>query len=193
MRIIETDLEDLLVIEPKVFKDTRGFFYESYNKRTFQEVTGQDVDFIQDNLSRSGYGVLRGLHFQINPFGQSKLVTVLKGEVLDVVLDIRKGSSTYGKYFSLKLNEENKLQVFVPKGFAHGFIVLSEYAEFHYKCDNYYAPDYESGICYNDPELNIDWELPSFDIKISEKDRHLKTLKEAENNFSYPVKRFKNY
>lgn len=193
MRIIETSLEDLLVIEPKVLKDSRGFFFESYNKRRFLEVTGQDVDFIQDNLSRSDYGVLRGLHFQNNPFGQSKLVTVLKGEVLDVVLDIRKGSSTYGKYFSLKLNEENKLQIFVPKGFAHGFIVLSEYAEFHYKCDNYYAPDYESGICYNDPELNIDWELPSSDIKISEKDRHLKTLKEAENNFSYPVERFKNY
>ena len=193
MRITETGLEGLLVIEPKVYKDSRGFFFESYNKRTFQEITGQDVDFIQDNLSRSGYGVLRGLHFQINPFGQSKLVTVLKGEVLDVVLDIRKGSPTYGKYFSLKLNEENKLQVFVPKGFAHGFIVLSEFAEFHYKCDSYYTPDYESGIHYNDPEINIDWELPSSDIKISEKDKSLKTLKEAENNFSYTVERFKNY
>ncbi len=193
MRIIETDIEDLLVIKPNVDKDSRGFFFESYNKKRFQEVTGQDVDFIQDNLSRSDYGVLRGLHFQIKPFGQSKLVTVLKGEVLDVVLDIRKGSPTYGKYFSLKLNEENKLQVFVPKGFAHGFIVLSEFAEFHYKCDNYYTPDYESGIHYNDPEINIDWELPSSDIKISEKDKSLKTLKEAENNFSYTVERFKNY
>lgn len=177
MLIKKLDLEGLFIIEPQIFKDSRGFFFESFNQRKFKEATGKEVNFVQDNQSSSSYGVLRGLHFQRPPFAQAKLVRVLAGEVLDVVVDIRKDSSTYGKHFSIVLSSEDNLQVFIPKGFAHGFVVLSETATFFYKCDNFYAPDYDSGILFNDQDLGIDWKIPSKDLIISEKDRALGLLK----------------
>ena len=176
MELIKTSIEDLLILEPKVFEDDRGYFIESY-KESFFKQSFPDIHFVQDNESKSSYGVLRGLHFQKPPFEQTKLVRVIQGEVLDVAVDLRKDSETFGKWESIILSGENKKQFLVPKGFAHGFIVLSDKAIFSYKVDNIYAPDYDSGIIYNDQDLNIDWRLPKDDIVISQKDKSLSNFK----------------
>ncbi len=180
MEIIEMPLADCFVIKPAVFTDARGYFFESYNEERFNQATGLDVHFVQDNQSFSSYGVLRGLHFQKGEHAQAKLVRVLKGEVLDVAVDLRKGSPTYGQYNSVLLSEENKLQFFVPRGFAHGFVVLSAQAEFFYKCDNYYNKEAEGGLHYADPSLNIDWQLPAANLLVSEKDALLPFLAEID-------------
>ena len=175
MNIITTEIEGLLILEPKVFGDERGYFFESFSQREFEEKVCKTV-FVQDNESKSGYGVLRGLHFQKPPFEQAKLVRVVKGKVLDVAVDIREDSPTFGKHVSVELSEENKRQMFVPRGFAHGFVVLSEEAIFQYKCDNYYMPQAEGGILWNDPALKIDWKIPMEDVILSEKDKKLLVL-----------------
>ncbi|MGJ3234515.1 dTDP-4-dehydrorhamnose 3,5-epimerase [Marivirga sp.] len=173
MKVEETKLKDCFILEPTVFADERGYFYESFNKITFKEKTGLDIDFVQDNQSSSKYGTLRGLHFQKGEHAQAKLVRVLKGEVLDVAVDLRPESDTYGEHISVKLNAENKKQFFVPRGFAHGFVVLSEEADFFYKCDNYYNKEAEGGIIYYDKDLNIDWIIDKKDLIVSEKDLNL--------------------
>jgi dTDP-4-dehydrorhamnose 3,5-epimerase len=170
MELIKTPLQDCVLLRPAVFNDPRGYFFESFNKSKFQELTGQDTNFVQDNQSFSSYGVLRGLHFQKGEHAQAKLVRVLKGEVLDVAVDIRPDSPTFGRSYSVILSEENKLQLFIPRGFAHGFAVISDQAEFFYKCDNFYNKASEGGILFNDRELNIDWQLPEMSIIASEKD-----------------------
>lgn len=182
MLIKETNFEGLFIIEPQIFEDSRGLFYESFNQRKFNEAAGHEVNFVQDNQSYSYHGVLRGLHFQRPPFEQAKLVRVLSGEVLDVAVDLRKNSKTYGKHLSLALSAENKLQMFIPRGFAHGFVVLSKTAEFFYKCDNYYSPGHDSGIIYNDMDLHIDWVLPKKDLVLSEKDKNLLSFARQEDN-----------
>ena len=159
MKVIETEIEGVFILEPRVFGDDRGYFFESFSLKHFEEKVSKTV-FVQDNESKSKYGVLRGLHYQLPPYTQAKLVRVVKGRVLDVAVDIRKGSPTFGKYVAVELSEENKLQFFLPKGFAHGFAVLSEEAIFQYKCDEYYAPDYEGAMCFDDSDLGIDWRLP---------------------------------
>ena len=175
MKMTKTEIEDLIVIEPKTFGDDRGYFLESFNKKWFNEnVT--ETNFIQDNESKSSRGVLRGLHFQMPPFSQSKLVRVIQGEVLDVVVDLRKESKTYGRTYSIILNSENKKQLFVPRGFGHGFSVLSESAIFSYKVDNHYSPEHEGGIIWNDKTLNIDWNLNSSEVKLAEKDKKLQAF-----------------
>ena len=166
---IKTEIEDLIVFEPKVWGDERGYFFESYNQKAFNEA-GINTVFIQDNQARSTRGVLRGLHFQTGEYAQAKLVRVIEGEVLDVVVDLRKGSKTYGQWYSIRLSAENKRQLFVPRHFAHGYLVLSETAEFAYKCDNLYSKAQEDGLIYNDPTLNIDWEMAAEHFVISEKD-----------------------
>jgi dTDP-4-dehydrorhamnose 3,5-epimerase len=176
MEIIKTPLADCFVIKPAVFTDPRGYFFESFNEQRFNAASGLNVHFVQDNQSFSSYGVLRGLHFQKGEHAQAKLVRVLKGEVLDVAVDLREGSATYGQHFSVLLSEENKLQFFVPRGFAHGFVVLSEQAEFFYKCDNYYNKSSEGGLHYADQDLKIDWQVPHNDLLISEKDEILPFL-----------------
>lgn len=178
MNVIKTEIEGVVIIEPKIFGDERGYFFESFSQREFEEKVCKTV-FVQDNESKSGYGVLRGLHFQKPPYAQSKLVRVVKGRVLDVAVDIRENSPTFGKHISVELSGENKRQFFIPRGFAHGFVVLSEEAVFQYKCDNYYAPDYEDGILWNDPALNIDWQIPEEDVILSEKDSRLRTLRRS--------------
>ena len=178
MKVIETEIEGVFILEPRVFGDDRGYFFESFSLKHFEEKVSKTV-FVQDNESKSKYGVLRGLHYQLPPYTQAKLVRVVKGRVLDVAVDIRKGSPTFGKYVAVELSEENKLQFFLPKGFAHGFAVLSEEAIFQYKCDEYYAPDYEGAICYDDPDLGIDWRLPLEDIILSEKDKKHPRLRDA--------------
>lgn len=178
MEIEKTNLEGCLVLKPKVFQDKRGYFFESFNQRKFNDLTGLNINFIQDNESFSTKGVLRGLHFQIGDKAQAKLVRVIKGEILDIVVDIRPGSKTYGKYFAIELTESNKKQLFVPRGFAHGYIVLSDTAIFAYKCDNYYDKDSEAGIIFNDPVLNIDWKLDEADFIVSEKDLVLPKLQD---------------
>ena len=170
MPVSTTPIADLLVFEPRVFPDDRGYFYESYNYDVFRQ-GGLNAVFVQDNQSRSGYGVLRGLHYQVGAFAQAKLVRVIEGAVLDVVVDIREGSPTYGKHYSVELNAENKRQLYVPRGFAHGFVVLSENAEFFYKCDNFYSKDHEHGLAFDDPALNIDWKIDLSKALLSEKDR----------------------
>jgi dTDP-4-dehydrorhamnose 3,5-epimerase len=170
MPFIETPIKDLIVFEPKVWKDDRGYFYESYSALQFKEA-GIKADFVQDNQAKSTYGVLRGLHYQTGEFAQAKLVRVIQGEVLDVVVDLRPKSSTYGNSFSIILNEENKKQLFVPRGFAHGYVVLSETAEFFYKCDNFYSKENEGGLYFNDPTLKIDWKIDLNDAILSEKDK----------------------
>lgn len=177
MKIRETGISGLVVIEPDVFGDSRGYFMESFSCRKFMELTGIDVNFVQDNESKSSYGVLRGLHFQRPPHAQSKLVRVVRGKVLDVAVDLREGSPTYGKHYAIELSGDNHLQMFIPKGFAHGFAVLSEEAVFQYKCDEYYAPQSEGGIAWDDPDLAIDWKVPSDSIRLSEKDRNNPILK----------------
>lgn len=177
----ETEIEGLFVIEPTTFEDERGYFMETYNKNDFSEI-GINVEFVQDNQSKSSKGVLRGLHYQIN-YPQSKLVRVVSGEVYDVAVDLRPDSKTYGKYFGVKLSAENKKQFFIPKNFAHGFLVLSETAEFVYKVDDFYHPNDEGGILYNDPEIGIKWPLDNIEQVIqSEKDKVLPTLKERNKN-----------
>ncbi len=181
----KTDISGLLVFEPKVFEDSRGYFFESYNEKIFRE-SGIDFRWVQDNQSSSLYGVIRGLHYQLPPYEQSKLVRVLRGKILDVVLDIRKGSPTFGMSYCKVLSAKNKNQLFIPKGFAHGFSVLSEKAEVLYKCDQYYNKESEAGIIYNDPELDIDWRIPAEDAIISDKDKLLPSLRECNNTFVYP-------
>lgn len=171
MNITPTEFEDLYLIKPTVFEDSRGYFFESFHQKKFEDATGIQCEFVQDNQSRSTYGVIRGLHMQIPPMAQAKLVRVLKGEVLDVVVDLRKDKSTYGKSYAVHLSAENKQQLYIPRGFAHGLAVLSEEAEFFYKCDNYYSPENERGIIYNDASLNIDWKIDPEKRIISEKDQ----------------------
>jgi len=178
MKITPTTIPDVLIIEPKVFGDDRGFFFESFNKRTFAEATGISTEFVQDNHSKSTKGVLRGLHYQIKQ-PQGKLVRVCQGEVLDVVVDIRRSSTTFGQWVSVRLSAENKRQLWVPEGFAHGFVVLSDTAEFLYKTTDYYAPEYERCIRWNDTELAIDWEYKGAP-QVSEKDANGKTFEKAE-------------
>ncbi|OED38834.1 dTDP-4-dehydrorhamnose 3,5-epimerase [Flavobacteriaceae bacterium (ex Bugula neritina AB1)] len=173
MEVEETFLEGCFVIKPKVFEDKRGIFFESFNHKKFKELSGKQVNFVQDNQSTSTKGVLRGLHFQTGEYAQAKLVRVVQGEVLDVAVDLRQDSKTYGKYFSMILNDKEKHQLFIPRGFAHGFLVLSDNTIFSYKCDNYYNKESESGIRYNDPDLNIDWGFNSDQIRLSEKDQIL--------------------
>lgn len=172
MEIINTDIEGVLIIKPRIFTDARGYLFESYSKKVFDEAV-RTVGFVQDNESSSSYGVIRGLHFQRPPFCQSKLVRCVRGKVLDVAVDIRKGSPTYGQHVAVELSEDNKLQIFIPRGFAHGFAVLSETAVFQYKCDNYYAPQAEGGISILDSSLGIDWRIDPAKAILSEKDtRH---------------------
>ena len=176
---IDTKLEGCFVIEPTIFEDKRGYFFESFNQEKFNEAAGLDINFVQDNESYSTKGVLRGLHYQTGDFAQAKLVRVIKGKVLDVAVDLRKDSETFGQHVTVELSEENKKQFFVPRGFAHGFVVLSDTAIFSYKCDNYYNKSSEGGIIYNDPTLHIDWELPEKSLIVSEKDVVLPTLENA--------------
>lgn len=171
MKIRETGIDGLIVIEPDVYGDSRGYFMESFSEKKFRELTGIEVTFVQDNESKSSYGVVRGLHFQRAPYAQSKLVRVVSGRVLDVAVDLRQGSETFGKHFSIELSGDNHLQMFIPKGFAHGFAVLSEEAVFQYKCDEYYAPESEGSIAWNDPDLAIDWHISQDDVRVSDKDR----------------------
>ena len=175
MEMIETSIDGLVIIQPKIIDDQRGYFMESY-KESFIKENFPDIHFIQDNESKSSYGVLRGLHFQNPPFEQTKLVRVILGEVLDVCVDLRKNSQTYGKWESIILSEQNKKQLFIPKGFAHGFVVKSEVAIFSYKVDKIYNPKYDSGILFNDKFLDIDWQIPEKDLVISQKDLNLKPL-----------------
>ena len=184
MEVIKTDIEGVVIIEPKIFGDSRGYFYESYSQRDFEEKVGR-VNFVQDNQSFSHYGVLRGLHFQNPPYTQSKLVRVIHGKVVDVAVDIRKGSPTYGKYVAVELTGENHRQFFIPKGFAHGFVVLSDTALFQYKCDEFYHPEAEGAIMWNDPDLAIEWPVKAEDIELSEKDKHHPFLKDFESPFVY--------
>lgn len=177
MNVKTTILEGCFIIEPKVFNDDRGCFFESFHQKKFQELTGVKTQFVQDNQSLSQRGVLRGLHFQTGEYAQSKLVRVIQGSVLDVAVDLRKDSPTFGKHFSILLSEQNKLQLFIPRGFAHGFVVLENDTIFSYKCDNYYNKLAERGIMYNDPDLDIDWMLEESEIQLSKKDKILPTLK----------------
>lgn len=184
MKAIKTEIEGVTIIEPRLFNDERGYFFESFSQRDFENQV-RNIRFVQDNESKSSYGVLRGLHFQKPPFTQSKLVRVIKGAVLDVAVDIRKGSPTFGQHVAVELTEENHLQLFVPRGFAHGFSVLSEEVIFQYKCDNFYAPQSEGAIAWNDPDLHIDWRIPADKVILSEKDKHHPLLKDAEWLFDY--------
>ena len=183
MKFIETKISDVIIIEPSVFGDARGYFLESYNQNKFKEFIG-NVSFVQDNESKSSKGVLRGLHFQKPPFAQAKLVRCIEGKVLDVAVDIRKESKTYGNHIAVELSGENKKQLFVPRGFAHGFVVLSESATFAYKVDNTYAPDHDAGIRWNDKELNIQWDMEDSKVLVSEKDAELPFLSEFESPFT---------
>ncbi len=179
-----TDFAGLFIFEPKIHGDERGYFFESYNEKTFQKEQIA-TRFVQDNQSYSSYGVIRGLHYQMNPYAQTKLIRVLSGRILDVVVDIRKGSRTFGRHFSIELSGDNKKQLFVPAGFAHGFSVLSPTAEVLYKCDAFYNKESEAGICYNDPELAIDWQIPPDHAVVSPKDNELPALANCRNNFVF--------
>jgi dTDP-4-dehydrorhamnose 3,5-epimerase len=182
VRFIKTKIKDLIIIEPKIFGDERGYFIESYNKKKFEDIIGK-ASFVQDNESKSSKGVLRGLHFQKPPFDQAKLVRCIEGKVLDVAVDLRNGSRTYGQYVAVELSGDNKRQLFVPRGFAHGFLVLSENAIFSYKVDNVYAPDYDSGISWNDPMLNIPWGMDKSEILVSKKDSKLPFFSDFKSPF----------
>ena len=186
MEVIETAIEGLIIIEPKVFNDSRGYFFESFSQREFEEKV-RKINFVQDNESMSSYGVMRGLHFQYPPFTQSKLVRCVKGIVLDVAVDIRKGSPTYGQHVAVELSEENHRQFFVPRGFAHGFAVLSETAVFQYKCDNFYAPEVDGGISIKDDSLGINWQIPTENAILSEKDIKHVCLKDFDSPFEYSM------
>ena len=184
MEEIKTELEGVVILEPRLFKDDRGYFFESFSQREFDEKV-RPVKFVQDNESKSVYGVLRGLHFQKPPFAQSKLVRVIQGAVLDVAVDIRVGSPTYGKHVAVELTAENHRQLFIPRGFAHGFSVLTDEVVFQYKCDNFYAPQSEGAIAWNDPALGIDWRIPEASVILSEKDKHHPLLKDLPETFYY--------
>ena len=195
MEIIKTALEGVVIIRPKIFGDARGYFFESFNQKGFTEkVLGMEYNpedrtlFVQDNESKSSYGVVRGLHFQKPPYAQAKLIRVIKGKVLDVAVDIRKGSPTYGKHVAVELSGENHEQLYIPRGFAHGFSVLSEEAILQYKCDNLYAPQAEGAIIWNDPDLAIDWKLDAEDVLLSEKDKMHQQLKDIGSTFVYGEK-----
>ena len=187
IEVKKTDIEGVLIIEPKVFGDARGYFLESFNAKEFAEKTGLNINFVQDNESMSSYGVMRGLHFQTPPYTQSKLVRCVKGAVLDVAVDIRKGSPTYGQHVAVELTEDNHRQFFVPRGFAHGFAVLSETAVFQYKCDNFYAPQADGGISILDESLGIDWKIPTAKALLSEKDTKHDLLKDFDSPFDINV------
>ena len=176
MKVTETNLKGCFIIEPQVFVDKRGYFFESFHKEKFQQLTNIEVDFLQDNEAFSNRGVVRGLHFQKGQYAQAKLIRVVKGKVLDVAVDLRPGSKTFGKHFSIILSEENKKQLFLPRGFAHGYAVLEDNTLFSYKCDNYYNKESEGGVIYNDKDLQIDWMLEKNEIQLSEKDKNLKTF-----------------
>ncbi len=184
MKLVTTGLEGLFVIEPRVFEDSRGYFFESYNKAAFEK-EGHTVEFVQDNQSKSSFGVVRGLHYQLYPYAQTKLVRILEGRVLDIAVDLRKGSPSYKKWFGIELSAENKIQLLIPKGFAHGFSVLSKSAVFFYKCDELYNPESERGICYNDPSLNINWGSTEKDIIVSLKVREMPDFNNVDINFTY--------
>lgn len=177
MESTEIKLKGCFVLQPRVFKDERGYFFESYNQKTFEELTGQKINFVQDNQSFSTYGTIRGLHFQTGAFAQAKLVRILQGRVFDVAVDLREESESYGQWFGIELSGENNTQLFIPRGFAHGFSVLSETAIFTYKCDNYYNKAFEGGIIYNDAALAIDWQVPPGSEIVSDKDRMLPIFK----------------
>lgn len=186
MEVIKTDIEGVVIIEPRVFKDARGYFFESFSQREFEEKV-RKINFVQDNESMSSYGVMRGLHFQRPPFAQSKLVRCVKGAVLDVAVDIRKGSPTYGQHVAVKLTEDNHRQFFIPRGFAHGFAVLSDVAVFQYKCDNFYAPQADGGISILDSELGIDWHILLDNAILSEKDTLHPCLSDFDSPFSFDM------
>ena len=184
MPFVETSIRGLIIYDPVVFEDQRGYFFEAFNANVFAE-RHIDMNFVQDNQSKSGYGVLRGLHYQLEPFAQAKLVRVLSGEVLDVAVDIRRGSPTFGQHEAVLLSAENKRQLYIPRGFAHGFVVLSETAEFFYKVDNFYSTEHDRGILYNDPSLKIDWKIDPDKIIVSEKDKNFPGINNAEYNFTW--------
>ncbi len=184
MNLVETGIEGLIILEPRVFEDSRGYFFESFNLKQWKSL-GINQEFVQDNQSKSSYGVIRGLHYQLAPYSQTKVVRVLAGEVLDVAVDLRKGSDTFGKSFSVRLSDKNKKQLLIPKGFAHGFAVLSDEAVFYYKCDELYNPDSERGIIYTDFDLAIDWMIPEDKRIISDKDKKLLAFSKADMNFHY--------
>lgn len=187
MEVIKTDIDGVIIIEPRIFRDERGYFFESFSQRDFQEKVCRTV-FVQDNESKSSYGVLRGLHFQKPPYAQSKLVRVIRGAVLDVAVDIRKGSPTFGQHVAVELTGENHRQFFIPRGFAHGFSVLTDEVIFQYKCDNFYAPQSEGALAWDDPDLGIDWRIPTDKVLLSEKDCHHSRLRDAEWLFDYNEK-----
>ena len=187
MEVIKTDIDGVVIIEPRIFRDERGYFFESFSQRDFQEKVCRTV-FVQDNESKSSYGVLRGLHFQKPPYAQSKLVRVIRGAVLDVAVDIRKGSPTFGQHVAVELTEDNHRQFFIPRGFAHGFSVLTDEVIFQYKCDNFYAPQSEGALAWDDPDLGIDWRIPTDKVLLSEKDCHHSRLRDAEWLFDYNEK-----
>lgn len=184
MEVIRTAIDGVVIIEPRVFRDSRGYFFESFNLKEFEQKV-RPVNFVQDNESCSSYGVLRGLHFQKPPFAQSKLVRVVQGTVLDVAVDIRRGSPTFGRHVAVELSGENHRQFFIPRGFAHGFCVLSTAALFQYKCDNFYAPQSEGAIAWDDPDLGIDWRIPSDRVLLSDKDRSHPRLRDIDSPFDY--------
>lgn len=192
MKFTPTKIPDVILIEPKVFGDERGYFVETFRADKFEQESGIKINFVQDNESRSSYGVLRGLHYQLPPHAQSKLVRVIEGRVLDVAVDIRQGSPTFGQYVSAELSAENKHQLFVPRGFAHGFVVLSETAIFAYKVDNYYSPECDRGIQFDDPGLNIDWQIDSHKLQLSEKDTSQPLLKDTTDLFDYQRNLYNN-
>ena len=184
MPIVKTDFPDLLIFEPKIWEDSRGYFYESYNKNSFS-AEGVHINFVQDNQASSSFGVIRGLHFQSEPYAQTKLLRVLSGAIIDVAVDIRQGSPTYGKSYAIELSAENKKQLLVPKGFAHGYSVISETAEVFYKCDEFYNKESEGGIAFNDVALQINWQIPAGKEVISEKDLHHPSLASCKNTFVF--------
>jgi len=179
MKATETKLRRCFILEPQLFEDSRGYFFESFNQDRFNTLTGNTTSFVQDNESKSSKGVLRGLHYQLGDYAQAKLIRVVKGKVLDVAVDLRRHSKTFGEHVSVLLTEQNKTQLFVPRGFAHGFLVLEDETVFNYKCDNYYAPDNQAGIIFNDKDLNIDWGFAEDTVILSQKDTDLPTFKNA--------------
>lgn len=190
MEVLNTSIPGVVIIEPRIFNDDRGYFFESYSQRDFDALV-RPIRFIQDNESKSCYGVLRGLHYQVGSHSQSKLLRVVKGSVLDVVVDIRLGSNTFGKYVSAIISEENHRMFFIPRGFAHGFVVLSDEVIFQYKCDNFYCKESEGAIAWDDPDLGIDWKVPSDKVILSEKDSHHPRLKDCKDLFDYNVDLYK--
>lgn len=192
MNFIRTEIKDVVIIEPAVHGDERGYFVETFRQDKLEAFLGFKVNFCQDNESKSSFGVLRGLHYQLPPYAQTKLVRVIKGKVLDVAVDIRESSSTFGKYVAVELNEENKRQLFIPRGFAHGFIVLSEEAIFAYKVDSYYSPECDRGISYNDKAIGVDWQVATDKLKLSDKDKNQPNLKDANGLFEFGVNYYEN-